>query len=141
MVEITEVDPLDMAEILGQVGGFWDLLLIFWPICFVAASQEAPHLKPRNFWKSAVRTKEKVANVGPAILENVSVASKTRDPPRTTFRGKQEQFPTWERWGLSSRHQKVQWNARISAVHANGRFITRNPHTFSLIAYSNEDRH
>ncbi|CAM9660517.1 unnamed protein product, partial [Ascophyllum nodosum] len=40
MVEITEVDPLDMAEILGQVGGFWDLLLIFWPICFVAASQE-----------------------------------------------------------------------------------------------------
>ena len=133
MVEITEIDPLDMAEILGQVGGFWDLILFFWPFFFVAASQGAPTLKPRNFRKSAVRAKEKIASVGPALLQNFSIASTTSDPPRTTFRDEQEEeLSTWERRGSASHHQKVKWNARILVVRANCRVITRNPRTFSL---------
>ena len=133
LVLVTEIDPLNMAEILGQVGGFWDLILIFWPIFFIAASEATPHLKPRNFRKSAVRAKEKVTNVGPAILRNLSVASTTRDPPRSSFHdGPEEMLPAWER-GKSSCPQ-VQWNPRIvMIVHANDQFITINPCTFSLV--------
>ncbi|CAN0053200.1 unnamed protein product, partial [Ascophyllum nodosum] len=97
LVEITEIDPLDVAEILGQVGGFWDLILILWPLLFVAASEEIPNLKPRNFLKSAVRAKEKVTSVAPAMLHNLSTTSTTRDPPRTTFNDEQgEELPAWE---------------------------------------------
>eukprot|EP00752_Nemacystus_decipiens_P016554 g14796.t1 len=52
---ITEIDPFDLAEMFGNVGGFWDLLMILWPIFFVAASHQHPHLKPRNFKKSVAR--------------------------------------------------------------------------------------
>ncbi|CAN0176299.1 unnamed protein product, partial [Ascophyllum nodosum] len=97
LVEITEIDPLDVAEILGQVGGFWDLILILWPLLFVAASEEIPNLKPRNFRKSVVRAKEKVACIAPAMLQNLSVASTTRDPPRPTFNDEHgEELPAWE---------------------------------------------
>ncbi|CAN0356024.1 unnamed protein product, partial [Ascophyllum nodosum] len=107
LVEITEIDPLDVAEILGQVGGFWDLILILWPLLFVAASEEIPNLKPRNFLKSVVRAKEKVTSVAPAMLHNLSATSTTRDPPRTTFNDEQgEELPAWEGGGSSSRHQK-----------------------------------
>ncbi|CAN0425850.1 unnamed protein product, partial [Ectocarpus sp. 12 AP-2014] len=43
---ITEADPFEFAEILGNIGGFWDLILILWPLFFVAASQPEPYLKP-----------------------------------------------------------------------------------------------
>ena len=121
MVEITEIDPLNMAEILGQVGGFWDLILIFWPLLFVAASEEIPNLKPRNFRKSAVWAKEKVTRVAPAMLHNLSTASTTNDPPRATFNDEQgEELPTWQGGGSSSRRKKVQLNARVFVVqHAN----------------------
>ena len=120
LILVMEIDPFDMAEILGQVGGFWDLILIFWPLLFVAASEEMPNLKPRNFLKSAMRVKEKATRIAPAMLQNLSVASTTRDPPRTTFNGEQgEELPTWEGGGSSSRHQKVQLNARVFVVHAN----------------------
>ena len=133
LILVTEIDPLDMAEILGQVGGFWDLILILWPIFFVAASPETPHLKPRNFRKSAVRAKEKITNVGPVILQSLSVASTRRDPPRSTFCDEQgEILPAWEGGASSSRHRQVHWNARIFVVLANDRVTTRNPCTFSL---------
>ncbi|CAN0315183.1 unnamed protein product, partial [Ascophyllum nodosum] len=95
LILVTEIDPLDIAEILGQVGGFWDLILIFWPFFFVAASREPPHLKPRNFRKSVVRVKEKVTN----MLEKMSVAPTSRDPPRSSFHDEQQEeiLPDWER--------------------------------------------
>ena len=124
LVEITEIDPLDVAEILGQVGGFWDLILILWPLLFVAASEEIPNLKPRNFRKSVVRAKEKVACIAPAMLQNLSVASTTRDPPRPTFNDEHgEELPAWERGGSSYRHQKVQLNASVFVVHANDEML------------------
>ncbi|CAB1108528.1 unnamed protein product [Ectocarpus sp. CCAP 1310/34] len=52
---ITENDPFDLAEMFGNVGGFWDLLMLVWPIFFVAASRQDPHLKPRNFKKSVAK--------------------------------------------------------------------------------------
>lgn len=44
-----------------------DLLLILWPIFFVATAHEDPHLKPRNFTKSVVKGAERVAGVTNAI--------------------------------------------------------------------------
>lgn len=38
-----------------------DLLLILWPIFFVAVAEEQPNLKPRNFTKSVVRGAERAA--------------------------------------------------------------------------------
>ena len=134
LVEITEIDPLDVAEILGQVGGFWDLILILWPLLFVAASEEIPNLKPRNFLKYAVRAKEKVTSVAPAMLHNLSTTSTTRDPPRTTFNDEQgEELPAWEGGGSSSRHQKVQLNASVFVVHANNDML---PQTLALPRFS-----
>eukprot|EP00903_Cladosiphon_okamuranus_P009902 g9404.t1 len=52
---ITEVEPFDLAEMFGNVGGFWDLLMLLWPIFFVAASNQVPHLKPRNFKKTVAK--------------------------------------------------------------------------------------
>ncbi|CAN0541095.1 unnamed protein product, partial [Ectocarpus sp. 12 AP-2014] len=43
--EITEINPLEIAELFGNVGGFWDLLLLLWPIFFISASRQDPHLK------------------------------------------------------------------------------------------------
>eukprot|EP00904_Undaria_pinnatifida_P010891 jgi/Undpi1/6932/HiC_scaffold_21.g09406.m1 len=62
---ITEIDPLDVAEMLGNVGGFWDLILILWPIFFVAATREGPRVKPRNFRKSVSRVAERAKIVNP----------------------------------------------------------------------------
>eukprot|EP00752_Nemacystus_decipiens_P015924 g14231.t1 len=55
---VTEVDPLDIAEIFGNIGGFWDLLMVFWPLFFVAMSTQNPSLKLRNFRKSLKRGTE-----------------------------------------------------------------------------------
>ncbi|CAM9347653.1 unnamed protein product, partial [Ectocarpus sp. 12 AP-2014] len=56
---ITESNPYEFAEMFGNIGGFWDLLLILWPLCFVAATQQDPHLKPRTFKKSVIRGAER----------------------------------------------------------------------------------
>ena len=142
LVEITEIDPLDVAEILGQVGGFWDLILILWPLLFVAASEEIPNLKPRNFLKSVVRAKEKVTSVAPAMLHNLSTTSTTRDPPRTTFNDEQgEELPTWEGGGSSSRHQKVQLNASVFVVHANNDMLRQTLALPRFSYNSHEVRH
>lgn len=48
--KIKEIDPLEVAEIFGSVGGFWDLLLMLWPFFFVAVTQKSdPPLKFRDF--------------------------------------------------------------------------------------------
>ncbi|CAB1105832.1 unnamed protein product [Ectocarpus sp. CCAP 1310/34] len=82
---IKELDPIEFAEIIGNIGGFRDLILILWPIFFVAISRPEPHLKPRNFKKSVARTVERasgvtktVANLGPMRrLESMEMRNKT----------------------------------------------------------------
>ncbi|CAM9830305.1 unnamed protein product [Ectocarpus sp. 13 AM-2016] len=60
-----EIDPLDLAELFGTVGGFWDLLLILWPIFFVASSRQAPHLKGRSFDKAVTKGMGGIRNGSP----------------------------------------------------------------------------
>ncbi|CAM9558036.1 unnamed protein product [Ectocarpus fasciculatus] len=58
--KITEDPPVSIPELLGDIGGFWDILLFLWPIFFVVASQEEPTLKPRDFRKTLQRGTERV---------------------------------------------------------------------------------
>lgn len=44
-----------------------DILLILWPLFFVAATRQDPHLKPRTFKKSVVRGIERTAGITKAI--------------------------------------------------------------------------
>ncbi|CAN0463190.1 unnamed protein product, partial [Ascophyllum nodosum] len=98
LVEVTEIDPFDLAEIVGQIGGFWDLLLFSWPIFFVAISYEAPSLKARDFRKSAVRATENVTKVVlPTVLRRFRTGTAKRQSGRMcggveTF----EELPPWE---------------------------------------------
>ncbi|CAN0252357.1 unnamed protein product [Ascophyllum nodosum] len=55
LVTITEINPFAFAEIFGQIGGFWDLLMIFWPLFFVSSYPVEPHLKARNFKKTILK--------------------------------------------------------------------------------------
>ncbi|CAM9606123.1 unnamed protein product, partial [Pylaiella littoralis] len=43
----TQIDPVSIAEFLGNVGGFWDLLLLLLPIFLVSTLQQDPHLQVR----------------------------------------------------------------------------------------------
>ncbi|CAN0229685.1 unnamed protein product [Ectocarpus sp. 12 AP-2014] len=62
---ITEIDPVDIATLLGNVGGFWDLLLILWPIFFVVASRQPPQLKLRSFKNAAANAVRGIGNGSP----------------------------------------------------------------------------
>ena len=107
---ITEIDPFDFAEILGEIGGFWDLILIAWPIFFVALSNEAPNLKARNFRKSAVRAAETVTKVGlPKIMRGLRASS-------TDGAEEGEQTPEWDRAVAPSTYQQVQARGRLEII-------------------------
>ena len=109
LMEVTEIDPFDLAEIVGQIGGFWDLLLFSWPIFFVAISYEAPSLKARDFRKSAVKATENVTKVVLlTVLQRFRTATAKRQPGKMcdgveTF----EELPPWQRSAVLSSPQQV----------------------------------
>ena len=109
LVEVTEIDPFDLAGIVGQIGGFWDLLLLSWPFFFVAISYEAPSLKARDFRKSAVRAVEYATKtVLPTVLQRFRTPTAKRQSERIcggveTF----EELPPGERSASLSCPQQV----------------------------------
>ena len=108
---ITEIDPFDIAEILGEIGGFWDLIYIAWPIFFVAVLNEPPYLKARNIRKSALRAMETVTKVSlPTIFQCLRASTDDRRRPGRTQDGAEvgEQMPERGREIAPSRHQQVQ---------------------------------
>ncbi|CBN78282.1 hypothetical protein Esi_0005_0160 [Ectocarpus siliculosus] len=95
---ITESNPYEFAEMFGNIGGFWDLLLILWPLCFVATTQQDPHLKPRTFKKSVIRGAERAAGVTKVIARAAPIrhsSSMTATPAVDGFED-QEVVPAWE---------------------------------------------
>ncbi|CAN0557420.1 unnamed protein product [Ectocarpus sp. 12 AP-2014] len=110
---ITEADPFEFAEILGNIGGFWDLILILWPLFFVAASQPEPYLKPREFAKSVTRTVERasgitktVANSGPRRrLESMETINETSGA--SLGDGFREEPAPWEQLPASGAQRSV----------------------------------
>ncbi|CAM9828362.1 unnamed protein product [Ectocarpus fasciculatus] len=96
---ITESNPYEIAEMFGNIGGFWDLLLILWPLCFVAAVQQDPHLKPRTFKKSVTRGAERAAGVSKSIARAAPIgrSSTTRHADAVDGFQDREEVPSWER--------------------------------------------
>ncbi|CBN78263.1 hypothetical protein Esi_0005_0128 [Ectocarpus siliculosus] len=92
---ITESNPYEFAEMFGNIGGFWDLLLILWPLCFVTATQQDPHLKPRTFKKSVIRGAERAAGVTKVIARAAPVRHSNAMPGVDGFED-QEEVPAWE---------------------------------------------
>lgn len=130
MVIITEIDPIDLFEILGQVGGFWDLILIFWPLLFVAASYDPPHLKPRNFRKSAETVKGALTEVFPSSLRGLT-GSKAEMKPQRQLDANDEELSTREKETASSRYQEVQ--VRHRGIHR----LVLHYETMPLLEYFN----
>lgn len=72
-----------------------DLLLILWPIFFVTASRQEPHLKVRNFKKSVVRGSERaVSSIGVSLPRPLRRMSSGR----LNFSSvEEERAPAWDR--------------------------------------------
>eukprot|EP00904_Undaria_pinnatifida_P008172 jgi/Undpi1/4485/HiC_scaffold_17.g07839.m1 len=104
--EITEIDPLEIAEILGNIGGFWDLLLLLWPVFFVAATREDPHLKGRNFRKSVTRGSERVAGLSKPIRRSGSSLVHRGELARRTAPESDSERPKWDTPDASAREQE-----------------------------------
>eukprot|EP00752_Nemacystus_decipiens_P003195 g2956.t1 len=49
-VSVKELSPLDLGTFFGNVGGFWELLVVLWGLFFIASrADDAPKLKAREF--------------------------------------------------------------------------------------------
>ncbi|CAN0024831.1 unnamed protein product [Ectocarpus sp. 12 AP-2014] len=84
---IAEIDPLDIGTFLGNIGGFWELLLILWGIFFIATREERePKMKARDFAKTVQATKE-IVNRRRSLSVDSAAASTT---PAV------DQRPQWE---------------------------------------------
>ncbi|CAM9379792.1 unnamed protein product [Ectocarpus sp. 6 AP-2014] len=84
---IAEVDPLDIGTFLGNIGGFWELLLILWGLFFITTREErGPKMKARDFAKTARTTKELVTR-----RRSLSVDSAAASATSAV-----EQRPQWE---------------------------------------------
>eukprot|EP00752_Nemacystus_decipiens_P013005 g11506.t1 len=94
---ITEANPFEFAEMFGNIGGFWDLLLILWPLCFVAASQQEPHLKPRTFKKSVVRGAERAAGITKVVARSAPRRRTSSLDSGVDGFHQAEELPHWER--------------------------------------------
>ncbi|CAM9132934.1 unnamed protein product [Ectocarpus sp. 8 AP-2014] len=50
LTSVEEISPLDVGSFLGNVGGFWELLIILWGLLFFATRDDhTPQLRARNF--------------------------------------------------------------------------------------------
>ncbi|CAB1103830.1 unnamed protein product [Ectocarpus sp. CCAP 1310/34] len=50
LTSVEEVSPLDVGSFFGNLGGFWELLLVLWGLLFFATRQDrTPQLRARNF--------------------------------------------------------------------------------------------
>ncbi|CAN0440306.1 unnamed protein product [Pylaiella littoralis] len=85
---LTEIDPVSIAEFLGNVGGFWDLLLLLLPIFLVSTLQQDPHLQVRNL--------RKTASQGVEMVRRLNFKSKDRVGQEGFGDLNVEQTPSWD---------------------------------------------
>ena len=74
-----------------------DLLLLLWPVFFIAAARQDPHLKGRNFRKSVTRGSELVVGLSKPVRHSVSLRRTTADA--------EAERPAWETPDASARDQ------------------------------------
>lgn len=81
-----------------------DLLLLLWPIFFISASRQDPHLKGRNFKKSVTRGSDRVVDLTRRV-NNASLdlphrlRRKTGDRKSNATDEDEERPPAWETGG------------------------------------------
>lgn len=76
-----------------------DLLLLLWPVFFVAATRQNPHLKVRNFRKSVTRGSQHILNFSKPVRVSVSARHRrelARRIGRKTAAGLGEEKPAWD---------------------------------------------
>lgn len=87
-----------------------DLLLLLWPVFFVTAARQPPHLRVRNFKKSASRGSERVASVSEQLCLPLSLRRRKELARRSRRRNSaetSEERPTWEITDASAQGQQV----------------------------------
>ncbi|CAM9655141.1 unnamed protein product, partial [Ectocarpus sp. 13 AM-2016] len=119
--EITEINPLEIAELFGNVGGFWDLLLLLWPIFFISASRQDPHLKGRNFKKSVTRGSDRVVDLTRRVNSAASLdlpyrlRRKAGDRQSNATDEDEERPPAWETGGTLPAYGQQDLSLRASS--------------------------
>eukprot|EP00904_Undaria_pinnatifida_P004017 jgi/Undpi1/13616/HiC_scaffold_9.g03270.m1 len=103
LTELTDIDPLDVGGLLGNIGGFWELLLVTWGLCFIAATSESPTHRGRDFVQPIKK--------GHEIVSRKRRRSATRTTSPDSEGGAEEQ-PYW----ITSRRNARDVNGRSSRV-------------------------
>eukprot|EP00752_Nemacystus_decipiens_P010763 g9579.t1 len=50
LTTVKELSPLDLGDFFGNIGGFWELLIVLWGLFFIASrADDTPQLKAREF--------------------------------------------------------------------------------------------
>eukprot|EP00752_Nemacystus_decipiens_P003202 g2963.t1 len=77
--QVEDVEPLEIGTLFGNVGGFWELLVVAWGVFFITtkANDTEPTLKARDFGKPGkvlkrmARKGKRRGNLGSAAAESV----------------------------------------------------------------------
>eukprot|EP00752_Nemacystus_decipiens_P003200 g2961.t1 len=92
--QVEDIEPLEIGALFGNVGGFWELLVLAWGVFFITRSRDTePTLKARNFAKTLKRggsLKRKRPKIDSAAAEESG-----RDGPRP---------PDWDSSDEDDRH-------------------------------------
>ncbi|CAM9629863.1 unnamed protein product [Scytosiphon promiscuus] len=92
LVEIWDDPPLSVGNLLGNIGGFWELLLVAWGVFFISARRESePEYKARNLSKS-IKEGRAVVSKGFRLSRGVAAPR----PADTTTEARTEARPDWE---------------------------------------------
>ncbi|CBJ31549.1 expressed unknown protein [Ectocarpus siliculosus] len=126
--EITEINPLEIAELFGNVGGFWDLLLLLWPIFFISASRQDPHLKGRNFKKSVTRGSDRVVDLTRRVNNATPyrVRRKAGDRKSNATDEDEERPPAWETGGTLPAFGQQDPSLRTSSRGVSGEIVPQS---------------
>ncbi|CAN0431922.1 unnamed protein product [Ascophyllum nodosum] len=66
-----EIDPLEWTELLGNIGGTWEFLLILWGIFFVTIHNNGPQYKGRDLVQAVRQGVQNVVKGGTSIASTV----------------------------------------------------------------------
>ncbi|CAM9884073.1 unnamed protein product [Scytosiphon promiscuus] len=89
---IKEISPLDLGNFLGNIGGFWELLIVFWGLVFIATGEDRePKLKARNFTKSIRVGRDIITRRRSLSVDSSASVSRTGERPywESALRGNQ----------------------------------------------------
>ncbi|CAN0074240.1 unnamed protein product [Ectocarpus sp. 13 AM-2016] len=90
LTHIKELSPFDFGAFLGNMGGFWELLIVVWAILFITVDeQRTPKLKVRDFIKTFQANKIIVKRPRSRSVDSADFPAGARESPdwESAFRG------------------------------------------------------